>query len=383
MSNETQGPNEGTGEPVDGSEATGSVPVEPAESAESETAESGDPGAEPGADAEAAEPVAAASAAQNGPAEPAAASAAEPAEAKAESAGTEAAAAGAEAAPVASEPKSAAHSELPADDETRRIDEIPVDVGEPEPAVESSDVMTGYDRRTEYGQEPYAGYDAAATETYPAEYAGAAAGGAAAGGAAAGATAAGAEAAAPSVTPTPVYVTAPTPPKAKGNRLMGILIAVVGAVAYAVVFAVVTLGLFALRQPRGSVTLWENYLQTAGFWVPVVVFFLAFVLLIVIVNRGGWWAYGIGSFFVGVIVYFGYVGGALLTVSAWKFSSGEVTQFLGTLWSSPLTFAAAVVALETSLWFGAWVAARGRRVRERNLEAQRDYDRRIQAGPTA
>ncbi|MGN6127645.1 MAG: hypothetical protein ACTHON_13855, partial [Humibacter sp.] len=266
-------------------------------------------------------------------------------------------------------------------------DEIPVDVGEPEPAVESSDVMTGYDRRTESGQEARAGYDATRTETYPAEYAGAAAGASAAGTSAAGASAAGASAAGagatPSATPTPVYVTAPTPPKAKGNRLMGVLIAVVAAVAYAVVFAVVTLGLFALRESRGSVTLWENYLQTAGFWVPVVVFFLAFVLLIVIVNRGGWWAYGIGSFFVGVIVYFGYVGGALLTVSAWKFGSGEVTQFLGTLWSSPLTFAAAVVALETSLWFGAWVAARGRRVRERNLEARRDYDRRIEAGPTA
>jgi len=292
-----------------------------------------------------------------------------------------------------------------------RIEEIPVDVGEPEPAVESpgasDDAVTesedGLDRdTTEYDdvvavdyeevrfddQPAPAAFDTAPTtaqtDAYPpadAFLAGTAAGGAAATGTAAGG--ASDTAAATPAAPTPVYVTAPTPPKPRGNRLMGILIAVVAAVAYAVVFAAVALGIFALREVRGPVTLWESYLQTAGFWVPVVVFFLAFVLLIVIVNRGGWWAYGLGSFFVGVIVCFGYLGGALITVSAWNLNSGQVGQFIGTLWANPLTFAAAVVGLEASLWFGAWVAARGRRVRARNVEAQRDYDRRVEAGPTA
>jgi hypothetical protein len=182
---------------------------------------------------------------------------------------------------------------------------------------------------------------------------------------------------------TPMYVTAPTPPKRRGNRLMGILIDVVATVAFAVVFAAVALGLFALREPRTALDLWERYLQTAGFWVPVVVFFLAYALLIAIVNRGGWWAHVLGSFFVGAVVYFGYLGGALLTVQAWTMSLNEANQFVGTLWTNPLTIASAVVAREAALWFGAWIAARGRRVRAANLEAQRDYERRVAAGPTA
>lgn len=184
------------------------------------------------------------------------------------------------------------------------------------------------------------------------------------------------------VQPVPVYVTAPTPPRAKGNRLMGILIAVVASVAFAVVYAAVVLGLFALRAPNLAVTTWEHYLPTAGFWVPIVIFFLAYVLLIAIVNRGGWWAYVLGSFFVGVIVYFGYIGGALLTVQAWTLSIGQTSQFIATLWTSPLTIAAAIVAREVGMWFGAWVAARGRRVRERNLAARREYDRALDAGNT-
>ncbi len=182
-------------------------------------------------------------------------------------------------------------------------------------------------------------------------------------------------------TRAPVYVAVPTPPEARGNRLMGILIAVVATVAYAIVSAAVALGLYALRGQGGAVDVWERYLPTAGFWLPVVVFFLAYALLIAIVNRAGWWAYLIGSVFVGAVVYFGYIGGALLTVHAWTLSPDGAQQFLGTLWANPLTFAAAVVAREASLWFGGWIARRGRRVREANLAARREYDRRIAAGP--
>lgn len=162
---------------------------------------------------------------------------------------------------------------------------------------------------------------------------------------------------------------------------MGILIDVIATIVFALVFAAVALGLFALRDPNRAVTLWERYLQTAGFWVPVVVFFLAYALLIVIVNRGGWWAHILGSFFVGVIVYFGCIAGALLTVQAWTLTMNQANQFVETLWTSALTIAAAVVARECALWFGAWIAARGRRIRTANLEAQREYDRSIAAGP--
>lgn len=181
---------------------------------------------------------------------------------------------------------------------------------------------------------------------------------------------------------TPMYVTAPTAPTMRGNRGIGILIDVVATVAYVIVFAAVALGLFALRDPHTAVNVWERYLQTAGFWTPVVAFFIAELLLILIVNRAGWWSHLLGSFFVGVAVYFAYLGGALLTVQSWTLSQNEVGQFVGTLWTSALTIASAIVAREVSAWFGAWLAARGRRMRERNLQAKQEYERRLAEGPT-
>ncbi|MHA7985443.1 hypothetical protein ACX9R5_06510 [Rathayibacter sp. CAU 1779] len=252
-------------------------------------------------------------------------------------------------------------------DEPHRIDEIPTDIGEPEPALEAPESSSDAITETEGDREQILPPEPSGPVPAEAEAATVAAGGAVAGQA---------------VAPGPVYVTSPTPPKAKGNRLMGILIAVVAAIAYAVVFAAVSLGVFALRGTNVAMSLWERYLQTAGFWTPVVVFFLAFVLLIVIVNRGRWWAYILGSFFVGVIVYFGYLGGALLTVQAWKLTPEGASQFIGTLWINPLTFASAVVAREAALWFGGWVSIRGRRVREANLEARRQHEERLAAGPT-
>ncbi|QDZ15033.1 hypothetical protein [Humibacter ginsenosidimutans] len=262
-------------------------------------------------------------------------------------------------------------------DQPHRIDEVPVDEGEPEPAVEAPGAAA--DAITESASEGEPERESYATGV-------AAAGAASMAGTGADADVdTGAATAAP-VQPVPVYVTAPTPPKGKGNRLMGILVGVVATLAFAVVFAAVVLGLFylfALHAPGTVMNTWEHYLPTAGFWVPVVIFFLAYALLIAIVNRGGWWAYVLGSFFVGVIVYFGYIGGALLTVKAWTLSLDQANQFIGTLWAHPLTIASAIVAREVAMWFGAWIAARGRRVRARNLEAQREYDRSMAAGQNA
>jgi hypothetical protein len=40
-----------------------------------------------------------------------------------------------------------------------------------------------------------------------------------------------------------------------------------------------------------------------------------------------------------------------------------------------------VIGRELTIWFGAWVAARGKRVTELNIEAQREYERTLEAGP--
>ena len=48
---------------------------------------------------------------------------------------------------------------------------------------------------------------------------------------------------------------------------------------------------------------------------------------------------------------------------------------------APLAIAAFVIGRELTIWFGAWVAARGRRVTELNTEALREYERTLEAGP--
>jgi U5 snRNP spliceosome subunit len=199
--------------------------------------------------------------------------------------------------------------------------------------------------------------------------------------------AAAAETAAPASEPaaaavvTPVYVTAPTPPKAKGNRGVGILIVLLATIVYAIVYAAVSFAYFALTAIH-YMTQFDGYLTSVAFWVPVAAFFLFFVLLVALVNRGGWWAYVLGGFIVAVLVYGAYIGGALLQVQAWTMTTADVMRLLGQLWANPLTLGAAIVAREVTLWFGAWIAARGRRVRRRNVEAQRDFDREVAEGPS-
>jgi hypothetical protein len=177
-----------------------------------------------------------------------------------------------------------------------------------------------------------------------------------------------------------VYVSTPTPPKNKGNRGAGILIAVLATVVFAVVYALVVTGIFALNRQGDVFNDLTRYVVTPAFWATAIVFFLAFILLIAIANRGGWWWYVIGGFFVGVIVYFGYIGATLLT-NAWDLAPSEVGRFVGQLWAHPLTLAAAIVAREVTVWFGAWIAARGRKVRARNIEAREAYDREVAEGP--
>lgn len=187
----------------------------------------------------------------------------------------------------------------------------------------------------------------------------------------------------PGYTAQPMYVTAPDRPKPRGNRGAGILIALLAAVVYAVVSAIVVLVIFMITKRTTDVAMHDfvQYIGTASYYIPIIFFALAFILLVAIVNRGGWWAYILGAFFVGVIVYFAYVGGVLLTIQAWNFSPGEVARILSQLWANPLTIGAAIVAREVPIWFGAWIAARGRKVRERNDDAQRDYEKALADGP--
>jgi hypothetical protein len=176
--------------------------------------------------------------------------------------------------------------------------------------------------------------------------------------------------------PTPVYVARPEQPARRGNRLFGTVIALLGTVAFAVVYAAVASIFFAFNPAvENALSTLTRFLVNFAFIVPVVFFAIAFILLVLILNRAGWWAYIIGGFVVAAVVYAGSIVGAYLAVQGWTMSQESLGEFLRSLLMDPLPIVAAIVAREVSVWTGAWVASRGRKVKERNQAAREEYDK--------
>ena len=59
----------------------------------------------------------------------------------------------------------------------------------------------------------------------------------------------------------------------------------------------------------------------------------------------------------------------------------RASQLIAEQLYAPLAIAAFIIGRELTIWFGAWAAARGKRVTELNIEAQREYERTLEAGP--
>ncbi|WP_368497324.1 hypothetical protein [Herbiconiux sp. A18JL235] len=176
--------------------------------------------------------------------------------------------------------------------------------------------------------------------------------------------------------PAPQQTVAPVPPAAKGNRGGGTLIALLGTVAFAALYAAVSfLVISANLAGVAAVTAFAQFLLSAAFIVPVIVFAVSLILIVLVVNRAGWWAYVLGGFLVAVLVYVAGIAGALIHVNAWNLQPQEQYDFVRSLTMDPLTLAGAIVAREVSIWTGAWIASRGRKVKQRNKEAREQFER--------
>jgi hypothetical protein len=166
-----------------------------------------------------------------------------------------------------------------------------------------------------------------------------------------------------------VYVQAPVPPRLRGNRAIGSLLAVLGAAVFAALYAglgwiLITVGLAA----KGAT--FQEFILSPEFLIPVPIFLVAFVILVLLVNRAGWAAHVFGSLLVGLAVYFGTAGIAALLFTV---SGSDVPSF-GFLLSQPFIIVAALVAREVSIWVGLAISARGRRVKERNLQLVDEWE---------
>ena len=103
-------------------------------------------------------------------------------------------------------------------------------------------------------------------------------------------------------------------------------------------------------------------LGTWSLWVPVVVFFVAFWLLGAIINRGRWGAWVIFGLLVGFAAYGGHILGELFQAPFWMLTASEGAELVEEQLLAPLAIAAFIIGRELTIWFGAWVAARGTRV---------------------
>ena len=182
----------------------------------------------------------------------------------------------------------------------------------------------------------------------------------------------------------PIFVQAPEAPNPRGNRAATGAIGLVAALSFAVLYLAAWLGFGALA---GDVTI-DNVgevalgaLGTWSLWVTVFVFFLAFWLLGAIINRGRWAMWVIFGLLVGFAAYGGHLLGQLFQAPFWALTASEGAQLIADQVYAPLAIAAFIIGRELTIWYGAWAAARGRRVTELNIEAQREYERTLEAGP--
>ncbi|MBB2975414.1 hypothetical protein FHX49_000980 [Microbacterium endophyticum] len=184
--------------------------------------------------------------------------------------------------------------------------------------------------------------------------------------------------------PQPIFVQAPEAPRPRGNRGAAGAIGLLAALGFAVLLlaAVLIIGWSAGRISVDSLvdTIVET-VTTWNFWMPVVVFYLAFWLLGAVINRGRWGHWVVWGVLVGVASYFGYLLGALFQAPFWLLTASDGIALLGREALSPYAIISFVLGRELTIWFGAWVSRRGKRMSELNDEAQREYERTLEAGP--
>lgn len=166
----------------------------------------------------------------------------------------------------------------------------------------------------------------------------------------------------------------PEPVRRKGNRLAGLAIALLSTAVFAALLlvAVTAVRILVDGVDGEPLTVALTEAQTPAFLLPVAAFFAALALIVLAVNRAGWWAYVLGGFFVAAIT------AAAALVGAWTAVGGAalpddrtlVVEFLRDPAVLAVVLAAGVLGREVSVWGGALIAGRARAVKRRNAERE-------------
>jgi hypothetical protein len=174
-----------------------------------------------------------------------------------------------------------------------------------------------------------------------------------------------------------LYMQTPMPPEIKGNRGAGILIALLATVGFAVVFAGIIALTIATSYPP-STFLTEGLLPALLTWSylgSVAAFFVGLAVVVLISGRAGWWAYVIGGFPVGVLVFVvAFLGTIIDTGEEFRSSVSDLLAARLSMGALVVAIIAGVIAREVTVWFGAWIGSRGRKVARKNAAAVAEYE---------
>ncbi|MFN3707723.1 hypothetical protein [Microcella sp.] len=178
--------------------------------------------------------------------------------------------------------------------------------------------------------------------------------------------------------PQVVYVDAPQRPKKRGTRGVGVAVVLLSTGVFTLLYALATVALALALRPEG-LNGFGSYLASAPFFVPVLVFAGAHLLLVIVANRAGWWMHVLGGFLVAVLVWVAFLGAALIAAGALGATAAQQQAVVLQQLVNPLGIIAAVLAREIPIWVGGIVARRGRTQTARNAEAQAAYERDLAA----
>lgn len=176
-----------------------------------------------------------------------------------------------------------------------------------------------------------------------------------------------------------VLVEEPVPPRRKGARGVGVAVVLLATLVFALLHAAAffAVGYLFDRQFDAAETLQSLWLLPS-YLLPVVVFFVGYLILSLIANRAGWWAHVLGGFVVALLTYAAHIAGAYMeSEGGWgSFAAvpGIDAASLGQLLLAPLSVLAFVIAREVPIWVGGIQSRRGRRARERNREAMDEFN---------
>lgn len=172
-----------------------------------------------------------------------------------------------------------------------------------------------------------------------------------------------------------LYMQTPMPPDVKGNRGAGVLIAIVATIAFAIVYAGVLALLLAPQLPPSRFVggLVDGLLAWQSVFA-VVAFFVGLVVVVLVVGRAGWWAYVLGGFLVAMLVWVAAFAGAIVDADGFGRLARLRLDDLYSFGFMPTVIAAVLVAREATVWFGAWIGRRGRRITKANAEAMAEYE---------